>query len=48
MSQWPSQNECLFRTTQTIQSLVDDGIIKPVDAEAMARLINGTAHIGAL
>lgn len=47
-SQWPSQNECLLRTTRTIQSLVGDGTIKPVDAEAMARLINGAALNAAL
>jgi len=47
-SQWPSQNECLLRTTQTIQALVDSEIIKPVDAEAMARLINGAALNAAL
>ena len=47
-SQWPSQNVCLLRTTQTIESLVKDATIKPVDAEATARLINGAALNAAL
>jgi len=32
-SQWPSQNACLRTTTQTIQALIDEGTVKPVDAE---------------
>ena len=42
-SQWPNQSACLRATTQTIQTLVDDGTVKPVDAEAAARLLNGAA-----
>ena len=42
-SQWPNQTACLRRTTQRIQALIDEGTIKPVDAEAAARLLNGTA-----
>jgi AcrR family transcriptional regulator len=47
-SQWPSQTACLRATTQTIQALIDDGTVKPVDAEAAARLINGAALNAAL
>ncbi|MGY6564482.1 MAG: TetR/AcrR family transcriptional regulator [Halomonadaceae bacterium] len=47
-SQWPNQNACLLRTTQTIQALIDEGTVKPVDAEAAARLINGAALNAAL
>ncbi len=47
-SQWPNQNACLLRTTQTIQALIDEGTVKPVDAEAAARLINGAAPNAAL
>ncbi|WPO40213.1 TetR/AcrR family transcriptional regulator [Tardiphaga sp. 42S5] len=47
-SQWPNQTACLRTTTQTIQRLIDDGTVKPVDAEAAARLINGAALNAAL
>lgn len=47
-SQWPNQNACLLRTAQTIQILIDEGAVKPVDAEAAARLINGAALNAAL
>jgi AcrR family transcriptional regulator len=42
-SRWPNQNACLRTTTQTIQALIDAGTVKPVDAEAAARLLNGAA-----
>ena len=42
-SQWPNQTACLRRTAQTIQALIDAGTVKPVDAEAAARLLNGAA-----
>ncbi|WP_421991172.1 TetR/AcrR family transcriptional regulator [Roseococcus sp.] len=42
-SQWPNQMACLRTTTQALQALIDDGTIKPVDAEAAARLLNGAA-----
>ncbi|PYB75642.1 MULTISPECIES: TetR/AcrR family transcriptional regulator [Rhizobium] len=42
-SQWPSQNSCLKVTRQAIEQLQADGILKPVDAEAAARLISGAA-----
>jgi len=42
-SQWPNQNACLKTTAQTIQALIDEGTVKPMDAEAAARLINGAA-----
>jgi len=47
-SQWPNQNACLVATTQTLQTLIDDGVVKPMDAEAAARLLNGTALNAAL
>jgi AcrR family transcriptional regulator len=47
-SQWPNQNTCLRTTTQTIQTLIDEGTVRPVDAEAAARLINGAALNAAL
>jgi AcrR family transcriptional regulator len=47
-SQWPNQTACLRTTTQTLQALIDAGTVKPVDAEAAARLINGAALNAAL
>ena len=47
-SRWPNQNECLRTTTQTIQALIDAGTVRPMDAEAAARLLNGAALSAAL
>lgn len=42
-SLWANQNACLLTTTRTIQALIDEGTVRPVDAEAAARLLNGAA-----
>jgi AcrR family transcriptional regulator len=42
-SRWPNQTACLRTTTQTIQALIDEGTVRPIDAEAAARLLNGAA-----
>jgi AcrR family transcriptional regulator len=47
-SQWPSQNNCLQMTIHTIEKLIEEGTIKPVNAEAAARLLNGAALNAAL
>jgi AcrR family transcriptional regulator len=47
-SRWPNQTACLRTTTQTIQALIDAGTVRPVDAEAAARLLNGAALNAAL
>jgi AcrR family transcriptional regulator len=47
-SQWPSQNNCLQVTKETVERLIARGILKPVDAEAAARLVNGAALNAAL
>lgn len=47
-SQWPNQNACLRRATDSIQALIADGTLPPVDAEAAARLLNGAALSAAL
>lgn len=47
-SQWPSQNACLEATKQTVAKLISEGIMKPVDVEAAARLLNGAALNAAL
>ncbi|MGQ9369263.1 TetR/AcrR family transcriptional regulator [Azospirillum sp. ST 5-10] len=47
-SRWPSQNRCLQTTTRALQALIAQGVVKPVDAEAAARLLNGAALNAAL
>jgi AcrR family transcriptional regulator len=47
-SQWPSQNSCLNATVQTLHALQAQGVIKDVDVEAAARLMNGAALNAAL
>lgn len=47
-SQWPSQNRCLAATMETLRSLAVEGALKPVDVEALARLLNGIAFNAAL
>jgi AcrR family transcriptional regulator len=47
-SQWPNQTACLRATTETIQALIEDGTVRPVDAEAAARLLTGAALNAAL
>ncbi|AFT69568.1 putative transcriptional regulator [Alloalcanivorax dieselolei B5] len=47
-SQWPNQTACLRRTESILRGLIDDGTLKPVDAEAAARLLNGAALNAAL
>jgi len=47
-SQWPSQNRCLQATIATLNDLAAHGAIKPVDIEALARLLNGIALNAAL
>ena len=47
-SQWPSQNSCLQATKETVERLIAQGILKSVDVEAAARLLNGAALNAAL
>ncbi len=47
-SQWPSQNNCLQMSIHAINKLIEEGTIKPVNAEAAARLLNGAALNAAL
>jgi len=47
-SQWPNQTACLRRAAAEIEALVAQGVVKPVDAEAAARLLNGAALNAAL
>jgi len=47
-SQRPNQNACLQTTTALLQELIAEGTVRPVDAEAAARLVNGAALNAAL
>ena len=47
-STWPSQNACLSVTKQAVADLVTGGVMTPVDIEAAARLLSGTAFNAAL
>ena len=47
-SHWPSQNACLQVTKQTVAKLVSEGVMKPIDIEAAARLLSGAALNAAL
>lgn len=47
-SQWPSQNSCLQATKETVERLIAQGLLKSVDTEAAARLLNGAALNAAL
>ncbi|MBY5412545.1 TetR/AcrR family transcriptional regulator [Rhizobium leguminosarum] len=47
-SQWPSQNNCLQVTKTTVERLIAQGILKPLDPEAAARLLSGAALNAAL
>lgn len=47
-SLWPSQNNCLQVTKRTVERLIGQGIMKPLDAEAAARLLSAAALNAAL
>lgn len=47
-SQWPSQGSCLQSTRRTLEQLMAEGLVRRVDPEAAARLINGAALNAAL
>ncbi len=47
-SRWPSQDGCLRSTTAAVERLIAAGVLKPVDPEAAARLLNGAALNAAL
>ncbi|MBF2716446.1 TetR/AcrR family transcriptional regulator [Agrobacterium vitis] len=47
-SKWPSQNTCLQITRQVLENLIAQKVLKPVDAEAAARLLSGAALDAAL
>ncbi|MCZ0962321.1 TetR/AcrR family transcriptional regulator [Paracoccus benzoatiresistens] len=47
-SLWPSQNACLEDTRRALGQLSQSGIVKAVDIDAAARLLNGAALNAAL
>jgi len=47
-SGWPSQNACLEATCKAVAEMIGQGIMKAVDVEAAARLLNGAAMNAAL
>ena len=47
-SKWPSQDSCLEVTRQTVERLMEKGIIKSLNSEAAARLLSGAALNAAL
>ncbi|KGT92979.1 TetR family transcriptional regulator [Erwinia typographi] len=47
-AQWPSQNSCLDATRQSVIKMIEQGILKPVDADAAACLLNSAALNAAL
>ncbi|HEV7309648.1 TetR/AcrR family transcriptional regulator [Ensifer sp.] len=47
-SKWPSQNSCLVATKRSVEQLLKEGALKPVDPEAAARLLSGAALNAAL
>ena len=47
-SNWPSQDSCLQSTKRTVERLIAEGRMRPIDPEAAARLLNGAALNAAL
>ncbi|MGB3554703.1 MAG: TetR/AcrR family transcriptional regulator [Jannaschia sp.] len=47
-SQWPSQSACLEETRRALGELREAGIVRGMDIEAAARLLNGAALNAAL
>lgn len=47
-SQWPGQNSCFESTRQTLTTLIERGVLKPMDAAAAAHLLNSAALNAAL
>lgn len=42
-AQWPNANACILSITSNLAALKDEGVIRDVDPEAMARLISGAS-----
>lgn len=40
-SRWPSQHSCIVSTQRSLQKLIEEEVVRPVDTLATARLISG-------
>ncbi|WHA43084.1 TetR/AcrR family transcriptional regulator [Agrobacterium larrymoorei] len=47
-AKWPNQTACLRRIEKTMQDLIDNGTLKPMDAKAATWLLNGAVLNAAL
>ncbi|MTH79418.1 hypothetical protein [Paracoccus aestuariivivens] len=47
-SRWPSHNRCLEATRAAVTAMRTEGLLREVDTEAAARLLNGAALNAAL
>lgn len=47
-SKWPNQSACIRTMSRSLQRLIEEGTIRPVDPEAMAWLISGATLTAAL
>ncbi len=47
-SQWPNQTACLRTTANMLAELIAEGVVKPLDTDAAAQLVNGAALNAAL
>lgn len=47
-SRWPSQLACVRNTTRSLRLMMEEGTIRAVDIDAMARLVSGAALSGTL
>lgn len=42
-AQWPNANACILAITKNLAALKEEGVIRDIDPEAMARLISGAS-----
>lgn len=47
-AQWPGQISCLDATRQTVKKMLEDGVLKAVDADAAAHMLNSAAMNAAI
>jgi len=47
-AQWPGQISCLGATRQTVKKMLEDGVLKAVDADAAAHMLNSAAMNAAI
>lgn len=47
-AQWPNANACISSMTRNLAALKEEGVVRDIDPEAMARLISGASLYAAL